>query len=502
MRFLVSGCLLVGIVVVLVCGDDPDGGPANGRGMSGPDGGGDGLAVDKPTPVPVEPTADVSGVEVIGGEGPGFIGPMLPTLGTEVMLPVAEPTAEVVVDKPVGGVPVDVKLPAVKDAVLAGVEEILGRSAEAMDRYGSGSYRLVARTGVDLGELGKGVEGLGDVDVEMTIEADYLLPDRQRATLGLGGSFFQMTVDMVIIGEDVYVKDPFTEVWMADNSGDDLGGGFQEMTQLVQDRGVAEALVFLGQAELDGVSVYHLSGEIGPNLMEVLLDVPVEAGSMAKMDFWIGVEDLLVRGFDMSFTSQGVESEVEARFFDCGKEVEIEAPEVGQSLTTLPGEKWPSYGCDEALQELLVNWFGVIDAAEVNRLVAELQASSEDCGEFFWNPLAADGAGDVVAGPMAPVWAYDMTATGVSRCFGGVAPSDAPAVAGMAVGGQVVPPGLREGGLAGALVQSETGRSPAGDLLVYWAGSFDRRPAGVSACWLYVAGTGQWTGNQSLGSFP
>ena len=91
----------------------------------------------------------------------------------------------------------------------------------ASDSVETGSYEMSITSDVK-------VEGL-DMPVSMKIFGDYQEPDRQRVTAEVGVSFFKIQIEMVVIGDLVYVKDMFTGDWMV-QEGESATEGFHHFS--------------------------------------------------------------------------------------------------------------------------------------------------------------------------------------------------------------------------------------------------------------------------------
>ncbi len=153
------------------------------------------------------------------------------------------------------------------------------------------------------------------------------------------------------------------------------------------------------------------------------------------------------------------------------------------------------FDCDQTLRQQLVFQRGASTSSNINEIIAQIQATRSECPTDVWNPQAADGAGDTVAGVTTQVWANDATATGISRCFGATQPADAAARAAMAVGSQKVPRGLRDQNADDQLVRSSSGRNSDNDIIVYWSNTDALRPSDGAKCWLYVSRLRTWSEN-------
>ena len=154
--------------------------------------------------------------------------------------------------------------------------------------------------------------------------------------------------------------------------------------------------------------------------------------------------------------------------------------------------------CDQVLRNQLVFQRGAGTSSNINEIIAQIQATRSECPTDVWDPQATDGAAATVEAP-SPVIAAHWAAAGavrigISRCFGSAAPTGT-AIAGMEVGSQKVPRGLRDKNEDDQLVRSTSGRNSDNDILVYWGEASDIRPSDGAVCWLYVNRLRSWTEN-------
>ena len=88
----------------------------------------------------------------------------------------------------------------IMESELSTADDVLGALIAASVGVETGSYEMNVTSNVE-------VDGLG-VPVSMRIFGDYQKPDRQQVTVEAGVSFFKIQIEMVIVGDLVYVKDP------------------------------------------------------------------------------------------------------------------------------------------------------------------------------------------------------------------------------------------------------------------------------------------------------
>ncbi len=241
---------------------------------------------------------------------------------TATPTPVPTPTAT----------PVPTATPA--PAPSASVQDILDRSAEAMKALASFHFQMDAHMNVSA----QGVT----LDIPLNSTGDFQAPDRSRATTSMTIFGFAIQTETVSIGNTTYVKDPESGDWTVSEGPGMLFSQPEEFLEAgpanVQD------LTYVGQETLGDVAVHHLRGKPAPQAFEGV------TGEMV-VDFWIGVEDSLVRqisaqgelqieGLTEELGAAGGEATANVNMTmalsDFNKPVTIEAPEVTAQPSPTP----------------------------------------------------------------------------------------------------------------------------------------------------------------------
>ena len=182
--------------------------------------------------------------------------------------------------------------------------------------------------------------GYVEIDITATnlsirVTGDFQAPDRYHLTLQIGQGGISIKLEMITIGRENYIKNPLTSLWETEalplRPFNDLFeyGAFN--TDFDPDTVAGFNLV--GIVQLDDEHVYHLRGPVtGDALADLLDDSPVQ-GRHGEVDYWIGIEDSLVRRVairtEVPAGSDGSTSvtEVVMTLSDYGKPVDIEAPD-------------------------------------------------------------------------------------------------------------------------------------------------------------------------------
>ena len=166
---------------------------------------------------------------------------------------------------------------------------------------------------------------------------------------GTEGNDFE--ADYTTIANETYIQVPGTDIWQVSDSSDGLD--LRETLRL--DAEGMENLMLIGVEELSGekvYQVYHLRGFLASDAGGLLnsahgalVGVTPIGEVVVEAEFWIGVEDFLVRrtiqNIDIELSSDIVEGddlnlELDMRLSDYGEPVDIQAPDVESALGTGP----------------------------------------------------------------------------------------------------------------------------------------------------------------------
>ena len=159
--------------------------------------------------------------------------------------------------------------------------------------------------------------------------------------MSVAGSGFTVEFEIITIGNDTYIKSPLTGEWETNTEPmPPIGAESFAMGAFDTDfpPEMAANFTLTGVVELDGDRVYHLSGTLtGADLAE-LMDDQDASPAEADVQYWVGVDDYLVRKIEISFEDSGTEPLTNATdlnqltyvaiLSDYNSPVTIEKPEV------------------------------------------------------------------------------------------------------------------------------------------------------------------------------
>ena len=249
---------------------------------------------------------------------------------TATSTPTAEPTAP---PTPIStSTPTPTPEPTATPArELQTAQEVLDAASAAMASVETGSVRM---------EVESTLDGPIFFETKIVVHGDFQAPDRSRFTTVATSGGLPLEYDSIVIGMEGYQENPFSGVWEASPDAFIFLGEASHLGKL--DLGleteVVELITLVGMVNLDGVSVYHLSGALPADAAADLVgdsslenkayDAPVET------EMWIGVEDFLVRKLGVRFkqteptSGTSLAGQTIMTFSDYGKAVDIQAPEV------------------------------------------------------------------------------------------------------------------------------------------------------------------------------
>ena len=213
------------------------------------------------------------------------------------------------------------------------------RATRALDSYAAEMEMSVA-----------GSSGGMSLEVPITVAGTFQPPDRSKGkiTIDLGG--FKFEFEFVNIGDDAYMTDPGSGMWLKD----DTGGGeiefFLIIDSLLDDSPddsieLFSNLDYVGVEDLDGIETHHIRASLSDATLEELSPVPGEY----DIDYWVGINDGLVHKIAIQgdaelsgegdpdsllggFGSGNVEVNIDLTLGDFNAPVEIEVPEGAVSV--------------------------------------------------------------------------------------------------------------------------------------------------------------------------
>ncbi|MDP6510789.1 MAG: LppX_LprAFG lipoprotein [Dehalococcoidia bacterium] len=122
-------------------------------------------------------------------------------------------------------------------------------------------------------------------------EGDVVRPDRLRATIDGLALGMPVQVDVVLIGDTVYITNPLPPGnWQSFSSGMSPVGFFDPQTGVAALLGDVADLTPLGESEMEGKTAYHISGRVPAAALEAITGSSVP-GAEVEVELWVGKQD-------------------------------------------------------------------------------------------------------------------------------------------------------------------------------------------------------------------
>jgi hypothetical protein len=165
--------------------------------------------------------------------------------------------------------------------------------------------------------------------LEMTsADGDVVRPDRLKATISGKFSGMFLEVQLISVGEDIYMTNPLSGKWELLPTQFSVLKVFDPNTGITAIMKGMVDLTRLDDEKVEGISCYHLGGSIDSDKLRPITVSSVE-GVAIPIEIWIGEEDFLVRHIKLE--GKITEGEVEGiirtlTLSGFNKEVSIEVP--------------------------------------------------------------------------------------------------------------------------------------------------------------------------------
>ena len=199
-------------------------------------------------------------------------------------------------------------------------QEIVDRSQEATGEVESFHFTL------ELGDVPLAGSGLSI----SSAEGDIAVPDRVRASFS--GSFGGIGIEseLVIVGDEDFLKDPLTGRWRTLDIGASPLDYFDPASGVIAVMGSVEELELAGTEDVQGAPAYRLTGTASARDLSGLLAVAPSDRSV-PVQLWVGRDDYLLRRLRVDGPVADGEPEDVVRTIEISRHdepVEIEKPEV------------------------------------------------------------------------------------------------------------------------------------------------------------------------------
>ena len=207
--------------------------------------------------------------------------------------------------------------------------ELLNAATDAMQTVQSGyvDMELVTKTG-----------GETPLELVLHVKGDFQAPDRSHVTTQVASGGINITLEMILIGDNVYIRNPLSRAW--EDADQSLFSGALPLDAFSNvlsfgafttdfNPEVLAGFTLVGEEPIGGERTFYVRGTVAGETLADLLDSPVAEGEMANVGFWIGVGDFRIRKVSILPTGSGDTStltRVTATVSGYDKPVDIQAP--------------------------------------------------------------------------------------------------------------------------------------------------------------------------------
>jgi len=165
-------------------------------------------------------------------------------------------------------------------------EEIVAQASPMMDTLTSFHF--------DLSQTGGGTPIA--MDLEMTgAYGDIIPPDKLKMTISAKWGNMYVETGLITVGEITYMQNPLNGKW------EELSDDFKAVTLFKPETGIKAVmesvtnLSVLNEEVFGRALCFHLKGTIQSEVLDAIAVGHAAEGLPVDVDFWIGVDDLLLR---------------------------------------------------------------------------------------------------------------------------------------------------------------------------------------------------------------
>ncbi len=168
---------------------------------------------------------------------------------------------------------------------LPQAEEILPKVVERVNAVKSFHFRLEHEG------------GLSPIPLELklrTAEGDVVVPDRMKAKLEAEAAGALLRVEVIGIGEEGWMTNPFSGEWQPLPSGTTISAIFDPAAGITSVAGSLEEVSVTGVEKVDGHETYLLEGQVDSAALEAAAPI-AEPGLTITVKIWADIEDYTIR---------------------------------------------------------------------------------------------------------------------------------------------------------------------------------------------------------------
>jgi len=170
-------------------------------------------------------------------------------------------------------------------ATLPQADEILPKVVERVGAVKSFHFRLEHENGLSPMPL--------DLKLK-TAEGDVQVPDRMKAKLEADVAGALLRVEVVGIGEEGWMTNPFSHEWQPLPAGTTISAIFDPAAGIQAVAGSLQDVRVAGVEKVGGDNTYLLEGKVDSGVLKAAVPI-AEPGLTVNVKVWVGVDDYNIR---------------------------------------------------------------------------------------------------------------------------------------------------------------------------------------------------------------
>jgi len=170
-------------------------------------------------------------------------------------------------------------------AILPPADELLPKVVERVGAVKSFHFRLEHENGLSPMPL--------DLKLK-TAEGDVQVPDRMKAKLEADVAGALLRVEVVGIGEEGWMTNPFSREWQPLPAGTTISAIFDPAAGIQAVAGSLQDVRVVGVEKVGGDNTYLLEGQIDSGVLKAAVPI-AEPGLTVNVKVWVGVDDYNIR---------------------------------------------------------------------------------------------------------------------------------------------------------------------------------------------------------------
>jgi hypothetical protein len=170
-------------------------------------------------------------------------------------------------------------------ATLPPADEVLPKVVERVGAVKSFHFRLEHENGLSPMPL--------DLKLK-TAEGDVQVPDRMKAKLEADVAGALLRVEVVGIGEEGWMTNPFSREWQPLPAGTTISAIFDPAAGIQAVAGSLQDVRVVGVEKVGGDNTYLLEGKVDSGVLAAAVPI-AEPGLTVNVKVWVGVDDYNIR---------------------------------------------------------------------------------------------------------------------------------------------------------------------------------------------------------------